>query len=309
MEAADLLKEVYQLMKNCDFELSRPCRSRESCFDVAVRKGDVLGFIKTLEDASEFSREDASELMLLSRRFSAFALLVSMRLSGTDMMDDAVYDRHGVMAVTPRTLRYALKYGMYPLVEVIYGNCFVNIDHKALREEMRKLGLSRGRLASLIGVSRRTIYGYERGLSKATVKIAYKLEATLGVPIVKPINIFKSRRNRRISRSMLRRVIQNPLLRSVMRKFRELRVSADPVSKAPFDFVAGSGSLKLIGGVMTEGGCRRVYETSSVAKVCNLHALFVTDGRVEDELNVPVVRWREFKGIRNVDELQQLLNV
>ena len=308
MEAADLLKSVCELMRSCGFELSRPCLSRESCFDVAVRKGDMVGFVKALEDASNFSRDDAAELTLLSRKFSAFALLVSLRLSGVDMLDDAVYDRHGVTAVTPRTLRYALKYGMYPLVEVVYGNCLVNIDRKALREEMRRLGLSRGRLASMVGVSRRTIYGYEKGLSKATVNIAYKLEATLGVPLVKPINIFKAGSNRGVARSVLRRVVQNPLLRSVIRKFRELKVSAEAVSRAPFDFVAGSRSLKLIGGVVTEGGCRRVYETSSVAKVCNLNTLFVTDRRLEDDLNVPVVRWRDFKDVRNVRELQQLLS-
>ena len=56
------------------------------------------------------------------------------------------------------------------------------------------MGLSIGKFAEIIGVSRRTVYGYERGIARASVNSAYKLAETLGVA-AKPINVWKGREN------------------------------------------------------------------------------------------------------------------
>jgi putative transcriptional regulator len=71
------------------------------------------------------------------------------------------------------------------------GGYYVRLDGESIRQRRMKLGLSVGKLAEQLRISRRTLYGYERGMVKASVSAAYNLEWILGMPMVKPIDIFK----------------------------------------------------------------------------------------------------------------------
>lgn len=52
-------------------------------------------------------------------------------------------------------------------------------------------------MAKLNGVSRRTLYGYERGMAQSSVLVAYNLIHALGAPVAKPVNVFERSKAKR----------------------------------------------------------------------------------------------------------------
>jgi len=134
----------------------------------------------------------------------------------------------------------------------------------------------------MVGVSRRTLYGYERGMAKASVKSAYKLAETLGVPVAKPINVLAKIRKQRqcLLMKAQQAITGNVLLQKVFRKFAFCDIS--PVYRAPFDFIMNvpQGKGVIVGGVAvsTERNLeKRIEEITSVCYVMNAHPVLITE--------------------------------
>jgi len=194
MSEVELLSDVEDSLRKLGFTVSERCSFRPSCFDFAARRKDLLVLIKFPGSLGAIPAEYGSELRLIAQKLSAAPIFVGLPTPKNRMENDAAYSRHGIHAVTLVTLLDAFANGKYPLVEARPGGFYVQLDKEAIQARRKELGLSLGELASMIGVSRRTVYGYERGLAKATVSTALRLETVLGVPIVRHINIFKLKR-------------------------------------------------------------------------------------------------------------------
>lgn len=103
-------------------------------------------------------------------------------------------------------------------------------------------------MAKLIGVSRRTLYGYERGMAKASVSVAYNLIHALGAPVAKPVNVFEKSKAKHECAflSTARRVLaENKLLMRIFSGAERYKVTT--VKKAPFDFVITVPELRSAG--------------------------------------------------------------
>jgi predicted transcriptional regulator len=137
----------------------------------------------------------------------------------------------------------------------------------------------------MIGVSRRTLYGYERGMTKASVSSAYNLAKTLGIPVAKPINILEKTRkqHQRLLVKATHVIAGQPLLLKVFRKFAFL-CDISPVQKAPFDFIMNVPNEKyvIVGSVAMSGERhlgKRMEEILSVCRVVNAHPVLITEKR------------------------------
>ncbi|MCW4054402.1 MAG: helix-turn-helix domain-containing protein, partial [Candidatus Bathyarchaeota archaeon] len=208
-------------LKEAGFQISQICCSRQSCFDFAVRKNQTAVLVKVNSDVDTFSSHSARELKVIADRVSAASLLISQKTHGKPLEDDTVYSRNGIIVLTKKTIRNIALKTANPLIYAGPGGYSVEVDGKLVEKRRKELGLSIGKLAVMIGVSRRTLYGYERGMAKASVKSAYKLDETLGVPVAKPINVFERKRKHRQCLLMKARhaFIRKVLLQKVLRKF------------------------------------------------------------------------------------------
>ncbi|MEM3627629.1 MAG: helix-turn-helix domain-containing protein, partial [Candidatus Bathyarchaeia archaeon] len=221
------LRAPEAIMRESGFEVSSRCSSRPSCFDYAARKEETILLIKIQSDIDNFSQVDSNELMSISNHISASALLISEKTREKPLEDDTVYSRYNIIAITSKTFENIILRGMHPLIQAGPGGYYVEIDYAAVKRRRQELGLSVGEMAEMIGASRRTLYGYERGMTKASVMSAYNLIRALGVPIANPVNIFEKpkNQNKHFVGKVRNNAIKNKFLKKIFRKFASYNVT------------------------------------------------------------------------------------
>jgi len=309
MNREEMLNATESALKTAGFKISKRCTSRPSCFCMIAQRDSNLTFVKVHSDLGKVALRDAFELHRISCRFSATPLLISDKSRDRPLEDDTVYTRYSIYAMTPKTLEDVASHKMLPLVEAGPGGYYVRLDGEAIRKRRMKLGLSVGKLAEQLRISRRTLYGYERGMAKASVSAAYNLEWILGIPLVKSIDIFKpvppDTGFFAIAKHMM---IRNRFLMMVLKRLILWNFKVAATTRAPFDFIAQppDEEVNIIGGV-THSGERsidqRADEILSISDVLNAQPLFITDGRLVPYSDIPTIHSKEFEKMRLAKEL------
>jgi putative transcriptional regulator len=298
-------------LKEAGFQISQVCCSRPSCFDFATRKGDKTVLIKTHPDVDTFSSQDSRELKIIAGSVSAASLIISQKTHGKPLEDDTVYSRHAIFVVTEKTIKNIALRTANPLVYAGPGGYFVEIDGTLVEKRRKELGLSVGKLAEMVGVSRRTLYGYERGMTKASVSSAYNLAKTLGLPVAKPINVLEKTQKQRQYLLMKAEyaIAGQSLLLKVFKVFRKFALcDISPVRKAPFDFVMNVPNEKyvIVGDVAMNDERhlgRRMEETLSVCRVVNAHPVLITEKRKPLSKDISCVCMDELSAMHTPEDL------
>jgi putative transcriptional regulator len=301
-------KSVETVLKEAGFTVSQRCCSRPSCFDFAARKNRTLFFIKIQPDIGSVSPSEPQELAVMSERVSASSLLISEKVREKPLEDDTVYSRYNVLAVTRKTFENIVLRKIYPLIQAGPGGYYVEIDAEAIKRRREEVGLSIGELAQMMGTSRRTVYGYERGMAKASVSAAYNLICILGIPVAQPINPLQRPKSqpKRFLTTAKGVITKNKLLQKIFKKLAHYNVAA--FKKAPFDFIIDvqEGKMKIIGGVATNKEReldRRVNEILSVSRVVQAHPILITEGQKPLNKDILCIRCEELSKIRDPEEL------
>jgi len=285
------------------FEVSQICCSRPSSFDFAARKSENLILVKFHSDIDTFSPSDSRDLRVISGCVSAASLLVSQRTHEKPLEDDTVYTRYSVFTVTAKTFENIALRGTNPLIHAGPGGYSVEIDGESIKKRRQELGLSIGKLAVMVGVSRRTLYGYERSMAKASVGSAYNLAKTLGIPVAQPINIFKKMKKQHqcLFVKAKHAISGKALLKKIFRKFTLHDITA--VRRAPFDFIIDlpKENNVVIGGVATGNELeldKRVDEILSLSRVFQAHPVLITENQKPSNKDIFWIRKNELSQIR-----------
>jgi putative transcriptional regulator len=297
MEREEMLDNAESIFEKAGFRISRRCCSRPSCFDLAVRRKEQLVFVKAHVNIGSISSEEASELKSISRWFSAAPIFLGAKTRGTPLEDDTVYSRYNVYTITPNTMEDIVLRRKLPLVEAGPGGYYVKLDGDMVRKKREHMMLSVGKMAQMLGISRRTLYGYEKGITKSSVSAAYKLVRILDAPVAEPIDIFQSKdkENPSFLAAAKRMIIKHSCLQKVIEKLKALKLRITQVKKAPFDFIAQfpSEKVKVVGGVADKkekNVDERAEEILSVSEVVGAQAVFIIDGEKAPNNEIPVVR-------------------
>jgi putative transcriptional regulator len=311
---AETANEAESVLKSAGFDVSQRCCSRPSCFDFVVRRKTQLAFIRTHENIGNISMRDALELQTLSKHFSAASILVCSKTRHKPMEDDTIYSRYSVYAVTPLTLADIAVHGNNPLVDATPGGYYVRLDSEKIRRERQSRGLSIGKLAEMTRISRRTLYGYEKGMARASVGAAYNLEYVLGVPLAQGIDVFQPppEHGEGFLATAKRLMNVHHCLQTVERKLSKFNILIAHVRRAPFDFIAKSKKkeVSIIGGV-SDGKERnlmqRVEEIISVGKVINAQPVLIADKEHANSNGITVIGRDALERINSASELFELL--
>jgi putative transcriptional regulator len=302
------LQTIDTVLKEAGFVVSQQCLSRPSCFDFAARKNENLILIKVQPDIDNFSSDDSFELKALSECISAASLLVAENTREKPLEDDTVYSRYNILAVTPKTFENIIIKKVNPLIQAGPGGYYVEIDYQAIRRGRQELGLSVGEVAEMVGISRRTLYGYERGMAKASVVAAYNLIWTLGVPVARTVNVFeKSRNQRKCFLVKAKQAIErHRFLQRILRKLARCHVTT--AKKAPFDFIINvpEEKIRIIGGLANNkerGLDRRVDEILSISRVVKAHPILVTEEQKPINKNILCISSEKFSKIKDPADL------
>ena len=308
MKRAEILDTTESILEKAGFQLSKRCTSRPSCFDFAAQKGKKTAFIKVYANIGNVFAKDASEIQTISECFSATPFIIGEKTRRKPLEDDTVYSRYNIYAITPKTLEDVVLRGMHPLVEAGPGGYYIKLDGNLIRERRQELGLSVGKMAEMMGISRRTLYGYERGMAKASVSAAYKLEWVLGIPVVQFIDMFQSTpKGASFFATAKRIIVKHRFLQTVLRKCAQFNFRATHTDRAPFDFIAecSEKELKIIGGVADKKERnldQRTEEIISVGKVINAQPVYITDGEKTPKNNIPLIHREDLIKMRGPEE-------
>lgn len=313
MKRAETLDATESILGEAGFQISERCLARPGCFDFVARRENELAFIKVLGNVGSICVKAASELQTISGCFSAALLFIGEKSRDKPLEDDTVYSRYNVYTMNLKTLEDIVRRKMYPLVEAGPGGYYVKLDGGTIRKTRQKLGLSVGKLADMVGISRRTLYGYEKSMAKASVSVAYKLEWILGIPLVQPVDVFKKDPQKRGFLSATRRmIIKNRFLRAVLKKLTHFDISVTPTERAPFDFIVQfpQEQLKIIGGVTDrkqQNVDQRSNEIISISQIVKAQPVFITDGRQTPNNGISLIHYKELLKIRHPEEFVNLL--
>jgi len=313
MNRTEILDNVESLFEDAGFHLSRRCCTKPHCFDFVARREDNLLFTKVQTNIGNIYEKDAYGLTTLSDAFHATSLFICEKTRNKPIEDDTLYMRYGVRAITLRTLEDALFQGFGPLIEAGPGGYYVKLDGEAIRKERLENGLSMGKVAEVLGVSRRTLYGYERGLAKASVLTSYKLASILGIPVVEPLDLFQPIAKTEGFLATARRIIsESRFLRFIIEKLRQFNFTVFQLRRAPFDFVARStiNGVTLIGAIVYEeedNFAIKTEEIVSISKVAGAQPIYLTDSDNISVDSIPLIQRKDFKKIKCCEDLMARL--
>jgi putative transcriptional regulator len=303
------LETLGALLRGAGFVVSEACLSRPSCFDFVAKKEKTMIFVKTQPDIGNVSLNDSRELGEIAGNFCATSLLIGQKAREKPLEDDTIYRRYDILAVTAKTFEDFVLHNVRPLIQATPGGYYVEVDASALKQRRQEMGLSVGEIADMVGMSRRTVYGYERGLANASVSAAYNLIWALGIPVVRPVDIFQDPRiqRRHCVFTRARRVFaKNKFLNMILRRLAPLRVIT--VKKAPFDFLLSvpGEKVRIIGGLTNDEEQRlnrRVDEILSVSRVVKAHPVLITEKEGPWKKDIPCISAEDFARIKGPEDL------
>jgi len=155
-----------------------PKRGKKSV-DVLVVKGDERFVIRVVDNVSRMQKVEADELKRLAASFSCKPVVIS-----SDNTDEDLPIDKGVPLVHPKTLERRLA-GEKFFTIYSKGNIYVRINPKELHRKRLKKEMSLGEVADFLGVTRMSVYEYERGITnKVSIEVAQKLVKLFGEEIL-----------------------------------------------------------------------------------------------------------------------------
>ncbi|MEM0276297.1 helix-turn-helix domain-containing protein [Pyrobaculum sp.] len=162
--------------------------SRPYAYTLVARVDKTKYIVKVAADSEEVSQSAIKDLKLLGTYTDASAVCLVSNVKGQILQRGVVHIRDGITFMSLSTFADLLD-GKQPFFRLSRGIITASIDGEKLKERRQKAAMSLGTLALNLGVSRETVYRYERGEIEAPMRIAQRLMALFGEDIVKPIDV------------------------------------------------------------------------------------------------------------------------
>ncbi|HEV2429606.1 MAG TPA: helix-turn-helix domain-containing protein [Thermoplasmata archaeon] len=185
------IERIRGRLESAGFYVSDAHHIRPTSFDLMARRDSLLLILKVLKNIDALDPTEAARLKELSELFGASVVLIGESSGAARLESGVVYNRYGIPILDEASLQEYLEKGVPPFLFSSPGGIFARIDGERLRELRELHRLSLGALASIAGVSRRTIQLYEEGTG-AEISVVERLEEFMGEPIARPIEVFRA---------------------------------------------------------------------------------------------------------------------
>lgn len=312
------IERIRRLLGSAGFFVSDAHHIRPTSFDLMARRDSQLLILKVLKNIDALDPLEAERILELGRLFPASVLVIGQTSGGSELEAGVVYSRYGVPIVVEESLREYVQKGVPPFLFSGPGGIFARVDGARLRILREERRISLGTLASIAGVSRRTIQLYEDG-GGAEVTIVERLERYLAEPIARPLELFWERptdgpdREEEVERTAPARPPQptgDPLRDGVLRQLDGMGWEVSVTIRCPFDALSHGGNRGEELTLLTSVGTLRTAQHRAdlllqLARVAEGRAMFVvreSTGRRDVE-GLPVLSVRELERHRDRDEL------
>jgi putative transcriptional regulator len=316
------IERVRHLLESAGFFVSDAHHIRPTTFDLMARRDSELLIVKILKNIDALDPEEARRIAELGRLFPAKVLVVGHSSGANELETGVVYSRYGIPIVVEQSLREYLQKGVPPFLFSGPGGIFARVDGVRLRELREERSISLGSLASVAGVSRRTIQLYEDGAG-ADVEVIERLERYLAEPIALPLDLFAGERPAPPQNATTpkegaepaptpprRKPTGGPLRDGVLRQLDGMGWEVTVTIRCPFDSLSHGDTRGEERTLLTSVGTLRTAHHRAdlllqLARVAEGHAMFIVreaTGRRDVE-GLPILSVRELQRHRDRDEL------
>lgn len=303
----ELINTTRAILAKAGFDVSSALSIRGISFDVVARLDNRVLIVKILSNVDAFSKENANDLKALADALGATPLVVGERSSSGDLEIGIVYSRFNISIVSNETLADLLLEDSPPFIFAAPGGLYVRLDSELLKKTRENMGMSLGALAEIAGVSRRTIQMYEAGMG-AMIDAALRIEESLGLPIIEPIDPFEFKHE---ERNQEKRDEHAPIDVFAVNQLCNLGFSVRPVVRSPFEAVSSNKTALMLTsyGTDDERLTQRALVASDIARIIdNFSVLIVEKKHDRDSIDsTAVVSNEELKKIDAPEDLTDLV--
>ena len=311
MSRAALVGNVTSMLDDAGFAVSDRCAIRPKSFDIAARRGDDVVLLKVLANVDAFDGSTGAEMRRLGEYLEATPLVIGLRTRNEDLKPGVVYFRHGVPVLSPDTALDLFVEEVPPLIYAAPGGLYVNVDGDLLSEVRSDREWSLGKLASELGVSRRTVSKYEDGMS-ASVDVAAELEEIFDRPLASPVSVFDGAEGVRDDVEEPEEPDADPDDAHLITILTRVGFTVHPTSRAPFEAISedqeGEGKVLTGHSEFDRTAEKRARIMSSVGHVTRTRSVYVVDSARRDSVEgTALIEHDEVEDLDDTDELDAII--
>lgn len=311
MNKESLINRAFVILTKAGFIISERCDIRPRSFDIAVRRDNLLLLIKVISNIDGLNEETTREMQFLSKQLHGYPIVIGEKTRDHSLETGVVYFRYGVPAFDIRTMQDYFMEDLPPLIYAEHGGLYVNIEGNILKEERIKKNISLGAMASMLGVSRRTISKYEEGEMAASVDVAVKLEEVMDRGFTVSVNLFD-----KLHQDNAQKTETVPEHSNVFSILQDMGFNVMPISQAPFDAVSQSSNRKdedatILTGVAqySRTMVKKAHLMSSISEVAHTQSLLIIQGasKTKNIEGTVIIDNKELEKFNDKDDFIELL--
>ncbi|WP_138007675.1 transcriptional regulator [Halalkalirubrum salinum] len=313
MSRSALVGNIAAMLDDAGFLVSDRCALRPKSFDLAARRGEDLVLLKILGNIDALDAETGAELRRLGEYLSATPMVIGLRTRDEDLNPGVVYFRHGVPVFHPDTAFDLFVEAVPPLIYAAPGGLYVSIDGDLLADEREERGWSLGRLASELGVSRRTVSKYEDGMN-ASIDVAIQLEELFNKPFSNPVSVLDGTDEIREADPTPEDPAVDPDDEHVLTVLTRAGFEVHPTVRSPFKAVSEDSDSRernvLTGhSTFTKTAEKRAKLMSSIGSVTQTRSVYFTKEQSKHESvdGTAIVSCEELAAIDDPDRIRELI--
>ena len=314
------VERTARILRQVGFYVADLHTVRPSCFDLIARRDSQLLLIKILKNVDAIDSAGASSLISLADLMHGAPLLIGSTSGGQLLEDGVLYTRYGLGILTLETLEDYLVKGIPPFLFSSPGGTFARINGRRLRQARERAHHSLGTVATMVGVSRRTIQLYEEG-GGAEVEVIERLEQIFDVPLAQPLNPFEVTTETEAEEEVGPSAGEGKGLPSIERSMASILSAlggqgwkVEVTIRSPFDALARhhidpQRNLVVMGVGDLMSAVRRARGLHEIARVAEGWSLFIVPER-KDRENIegtPLVEIAELRRHRDPESLLDLM--
>jgi len=311
MSRSALVGNVTAMLEDAGFVVSERCAIRPKSFDIAARRRKDVLLVKILGNIDAFDGQTGAEMRRLGEYLGATPIVIGLRTRDEELKPGVTYFRHGVPVLSPDTALELFVEEVPPLIYAAPGGLYVNIDGEILEDAREERDWSLGRLASELGVSRRTVSKYEDGMD-ASVEVASKLAEMFDAPLTAPVDVLDGAEEVREDEPTPEDPDVDPEDEPMVAVLTRVGYTVHPTDRAPFKTVSEDDDRErevLTGhSALTETAEKRARIMSSVGHVTRTRSVYVVDETSREAVDsTALVEEAEMEDIRDADDLRDLI--
>jgi putative transcriptional regulator len=277
------------------------CRGSRSSFDILAKRENTLYLVKTLSNIEGLSRENIQQLTAVASLLRGVPYVLAQRMKNSELVDGTIYDRYGVSASNLHTFAQLIN-DAPPSVYSTRGNYCVHVNTKKLTAARQKMGITQDTLAKNLGVSKQSVYRYERS-GRVSLDVFKRLEEFFNegfnkndyAPHPQPTKVQTDGR-----------AASTSFKRMVLREFEDIGFKTS-LTNAPFDLIASMEERVFS---VVSNDWRRLHDKldvlEDISDVVDGYSVCISERRVESD--VSVLTPEELAEIKTAKELFKLLS-